>query len=402
MFVGDQWDYNEPTLFHRQSVWAIFRWQSGPWRQGLGGLLSSWIGPLTCWNSRYDSFIAGGLIIAACLLALYLKFRVSGKLTAWDSLIPLFVLTPVQYETVVGATHFSHGPLPLLFVIAFCLAWTIRRSALKYAALLLITFICTYTGFGIFVGLLCPFAIALDMWTRRREMQNSEKCASKVALALAGLSLASFLIGYRFADGVCPPHGLGSPVHYFLFAAFMFANFVGLKAPLALVSSILGGSGLLLFVLGVLLFAMRKRQIIPLVLISYSLLFAVGAAHGRMCLGLATAIGSRYMIYLMPAFLGIYLIMSGYDCIKDRVMRTVMLSLLTVLALLSSFTINSVDRRDMAAIRRLRIEWRQCYLAEHDLSRCNQKTGATMYSYPDRIQTKIDFVEAHRLNLFSQ
>src|SRR6266849_1588092 len=99
VFFGDQWLYNEPLLFQRQSAWTIFRWQSHPWRQGLGGLLSAWIGSVTQWNSRVESFIAGGLIIAACFLALVLKLRISGKLTMWDSLIPLFLLTPVQYET---------------------------------------------------------------------------------------------------------------------------------------------------------------------------------------------------------------------------------------------------------------------------------------------------------------
>lgn len=403
VFIGDQWDYNEPLLFHRQSAWTIFRWQCSPWRQGLGGLLSAWTGQLTHWDSRYESFIAGILIITACLLALYLKVRVSGKVTAWDALIPLFVLTPVQYETIVGVTHFSHGPLPLLFVLAFCVAWTIRAPKLKYAVLLPLTFASTYTGFGMFIGLLCPLALTLDMWTRRPEMSNSEKRSSAIALTLASLSLASFLIGYKTVDGVCPLHGFQNPLHYFLFAAFMFANFVGLKVPLALVPSILGGSALLLFVMGMFIFAIRKRQIIPLILISYSLLFAVGAAHGRMCLGLAAAVGSRYMIYLVPAFLGIYLLVSGYSClIQDRAVSTAMLSILTILAVLSSLTINSVDRKDMTEFWQHRLEWRQCYLAEHNLSLCNQRTGATMYTYPDRIQEKINFLEAHQLNLFSQ
>src|ERR1041385_6167408 len=54
VFIGDQWVYNDPTLFHAQSVWSIFRWQSGPWRQGLGGVFAAIFGPLTHWNSRIE------------------------------------------------------------------------------------------------------------------------------------------------------------------------------------------------------------------------------------------------------------------------------------------------------------------------------------------------------------
>jgi hypothetical protein len=401
VFIGDQWFYNEPLLFHRQSAWTIFRWQSHPWRQGVGGLLSAWIGSLTRWNSQVESFVAGGLIIAACFLALVLKFRISGKLRVWDSLIPLFLLSPVQYETVVGVTSLSHGPLPLLFTILFCLTWTIKTLWLRYAVLIPLTFVATHTGFGLFIGFLCPLVIAFHWWAQRGGMSRSENQINATAIALAVLSLAAFLVGYQPADGVCQPHGLYPPLHYFLFVAFMFANFAGWKAPLALVSSILSGALILAFVVGMLIFAFRKQATIPIFLISYSLVFAAGAAQGRMCLGLAAAIGSRYMIYLAPAFLGMYILVSDGVSIRDPLARPSLGVVLAALALLSSLSIHATDRQEMSDIRRHKIEWRACYLAEHDLLDCNQKTGAKAYIYPDTIQSQIDFLQAHRLNLFA-
>jgi hypothetical protein len=401
VFFGDQWLYDEPLLFHPQSAWTIFRWQSNPWRQGLGGLLSAWIGSATHWNSRVESFVAGGFIIAACFLALVLKVRISGKLTMWDSLIPLFLLTPVQYETEIGVTSLSHGPLPLLFVIFFSLAWTIKTLWLRYSVLIPLTFVATHTGFGMFIGFLCPLVIGFDWWTRRHEIPGSEKRISAIALTLAVLSLAFFFTGYQTADGVCGPHGLYPLLNYFLFTAFMLANFVGLKAPVILVPSVLGGSLLLVFVAGMLIFALQKRAIIPLFLISYSLLFAVGAAHGRMCLGLGAAVGSRYAIYLAPAFLGMYILVSDGVSIRDPLARPSLGVALATLALVSSFAVHDADRAGMSAIQRHKSEWRACYLAEHDLLGCNKKTGAAPYSYPATIQSKLDFLQAHRLNLFA-
>jgi hypothetical protein len=136
-------------------------------------------------------------------------------------------------------------------------------------------------------------------------------------------------------------------------------------------------------------------------LTSYSLLFAIGAAHGRMCLGLGAAVGSRYMIYVAPAFLGMYLLVSDSVSIRDPLARLSVGVALAALGLLASFTVHDADRAGMSAIQRHKTEWKTCYLAEHDLLDCNRKTGAASYSYPDNIQSKLDFLQAHRLNLFA-
>jgi hypothetical protein len=244
--------------------------------------------------------------------------------------------------------------------------------------------------------------IAFDWWARRREIPRTEVWLNAVALTLAILSLDVFFSGYQTADGVCAPHGLYPPLNYFLFAAFLFANFVGLKAPLMLVPSIVGGALLLIFVLGMLLVALKNRATIPLFLICYSLLFSVGAAHGRMCLGLGAAVGSRYIIYLAPAFLGIYILVSDDVSICDPLARPSVGVVLAAIALFSSIALHDADRAGMSAIQRHKSEWKACYLAERDLSGCNRKTAAPSYSYPATIQSKLDFLQAHQLNLFAR
>src|SRR5690242_13573308 len=89
VFFMDQWDFNEATLFEKHSLWAMFRWQHGPHRQGLGALLTYWIEPHFRWSSRADAFLAGAVVVLAAALALYLKYRIFGKLGIFDVCIPL-------------------------------------------------------------------------------------------------------------------------------------------------------------------------------------------------------------------------------------------------------------------------------------------------------------------------
>jgi hypothetical protein len=321
------------------------------------------------------------------------------------------VLSPVEYQTVIGVTHYSHGPLPFLLLILFCLAWTIRNHVAKYAWVVVLSFLSTFTGYGMCVGLLCPVIMAIDLWTRGSELSNRERWAGVISLCLSALVLICFFYGFRSSDGVCPPHaffnpGTGlptpypNPIHYLLFMAFMFGNFVGLKATLALIPAILGGTAILFIVFAGLVASLRRNphQVVPFTLIAFSLLFAVMAAQGRMCLGLSAALGSRYMIYLVPAFLGLYLLAIT---IADRIWRTVGLLVVASLALMSSVFIHGPDRNDMTEIRRLKIEWSQCYVSSHNLLECNRDSHAPSYSYPDTIQSQLDFLERNRLNFFS-
>ena len=70
VFYWDQWDFNNATLFEQHTLWEIFRWQHGPDRQGLGGVLEKLFEPLIHWNTRYESFGIGAIIVIAAILAL--------------------------------------------------------------------------------------------------------------------------------------------------------------------------------------------------------------------------------------------------------------------------------------------------------------------------------------------
>ncbi len=411
IFIGDQWDFNEPTVFRPGSAWTIFRWQNGPHSQGLGGVLSSWIDPLFRWNSRDEAFVAAAIIIIACLLAFYLKIRMVGGLTFADILIPLFFFTPAQYETTLGVTNYAHGPIPLLLVVCLCLAWTIRSQVSKYALIVLINFLAIYTGFGLFLGFVTPVFIAAELWIARGEKVARARLIPMCALGFSILSVASFfLIDYTPNAAIdCFSPKLGNPLHYFLFVGFMFSNFAGVKATRQLVPAILLGTAMVICVTAVcvtlVLRILRKRQaatadIIPAILIAFTLLFSLGTAYGRICLGLGAAQGPRYATYMIPAFLGFYLLAAKTSGKRERLACT---AGLLVIALMSSARTNPVDLAGMIDLRRQRTEWKRCYLSHHDIAQCDVLSSAHMYSVPARthLQEKLDFLEAKHLNLFA-
>ena len=396
VFVGDHWVYHEPTLFRRVSWWAIFRWESNPWREGIGGLLAVWVEPFFRWNSRAESFISTSLLVLGCILALWLKTRLIRPLEFWDLLIPVFVITPAGYETTVISTHFSHGPLPFVLLMGISLAWTVSNPRARYLLIAVLTALSISTGFGFIAGIIVPALLFVELY----RTQVETRVWPIAALIIVGLAWILFLTHYSPTNTGCPAEAIHTrnPFHFFLFVAFMFANAVGLKAPLYLVPTIVFGSLLLIFVLVIWMGSLHylKSSPVPFLLVSFSLTFAAATSLGRMCLGLGAAVGSRYIIYLTPAFLGMYL----FALSLERKKGISLLLMLSGLALGCGVT-HSVDRDAMIASSSLRTNWRDCYLRKHDLVGCNKLTGATAQTYPGTIQDKIDFLERAHLNLFA-
>src|SRR5208337_637173 len=75
IFFSDQWQFNNATVFERHTLWQIFTWQHCPHRQGVGGVLAKLMEPHFSWNSRTESFLIAGIVVAVMLFALLLKVR---------------------------------------------------------------------------------------------------------------------------------------------------------------------------------------------------------------------------------------------------------------------------------------------------------------------------------------
>jgi hypothetical protein len=142
----DQWDFLTPLFDGKASLVKLFLYQHGPHREGLGLIADSFLFPVTNWNARAESFLAGICVFAATLFALLLKYRLFGGLSYGDVAIPLIFLTLAQHETFIGAANAAPSAFPLLLIVLYSLALLTPRYRVRYALCLFLNFLLIFTG----------------------------------------------------------------------------------------------------------------------------------------------------------------------------------------------------------------------------------------------------------------
>lgn len=402
----DQWDIDDATLFEHHSLWEIFRFQHGPHRQGLGGVLSALVDPWFRWNSRTEAFLVAGMVVIAGLCVLYLKYRLFGPLTWTDIAIPIVVFTPSQWEPVWNTVNLAHGILPVLLIVCYCLAWTWCNERAKYAVITALNFVTIYTGFGLFIGVLTPVLLL----ARYRVDRNRTAATSVYLWCCIGLSvaaLASFFVGYKNDDASgCQTLFSAPPLAYARFFFLLFATPFGIR-----------GTGPLATIAGTMVFAAvaaigvaswkkvlgdcsawKAPHVVLAILSAYFILFCGTAAIGRTCTGLVEAHASRYGSYRELAVLSLFF---WTLTVRWPDWRKLAPALLVVL-LIPSLFITAYDEEGMEGLYELKSGWRDCYLSGHLATTCDEENGAI---YPDHarthLQRKLDYLRANRLNLFS-
>lgn len=404
----DQWDFLTP-LFDNPSLIEMFTKQHGPHRQGLGLFISLAIGELTSWNTRAESFGIGVILVLSTIVFLFLKKRLSGSLNIWDILIPAIVLSPTQLEAIVLTPNPAHGAIPLLLLALSCIILTLENPIIRCSLLVFIGFLATYTGFGFFLGFLTPVLLFIYVLAHWINGEKKLQIISGVSLVISIIAFASFFFQYQFSPAQdCfqfPDHNL---LAYVPFISLELAFFVGFYTMDNLLLAKITGFLLLLFLITATIFQIylfwKKQKIQPkniviLLLISFSLLFAVNAAVGRICGGLGTAQTSRYMPLLIPGFLGIYFTIQD---LPKRVWLNLANSLLVVLFIflpaLKFKTFNDV----MNNFTHVKKSWAVCYVKEENIEVCNQKAGNVIYPAPEatNLKEKLDLLKEKKYNLF--
>jgi len=406
----DQWEIDEATLFQHHSIWEMFRWQHGPHRQGLGALLQKLIEPWIHWNSHYEAFGIGAIIVIGAVLALLLKVRLYGTINYSDVIIPCLFLTPRQWETIVLTANPTHASMPLLLIV-YCLCWLIRSYSWKYICVLLANFLLIYNGYGILVGMVTAALLGLDYYGNTRHLAPKYRWGSGAALAISVASVASFFVGYKFQSGVdCFSPAPGNPVLYLWFVALMLAHAVGLNILSLTFATLIGASSLMLLLVALRvvfkrLLAARQagtwsRDAAIATLLAYCALFCFNTAYGRLCLGLAAAGASRYAPYVVLGFFGLYLFA------LSNANRTLSVSLVLVSLVFAMFCARPLNRREARAMENMtegKRAWRECYLVRRDIHECDALTHFQVHPKPEatHLQEKLDFLERNRLNLYA-
>jgi hypothetical protein len=418
IFFGDAWAFDYYLLSGHHSLWQMFSWQYGPHRAGVGEILLYWLGNWSRWNSRIEAFAAATVIVSAAGVALLLKKRLFGAITYSDVLVPLLILVPSQLPMLVWGPNLSHGPLPLLLLVLYCLAWTLRSDIWKYALVLLLNFLLIYTGFGLFVGFLTPLLLGLDFYQNLPGQGLKKHVYAIVAICLSAVSLALFFIGYTFGSAVLCYGSPGSPrvsfdarslPDYLWFVSVMFANFFGVKG-VNIWSTLVGGLTLAACISWLAISLKRlmaktasswAANAVPALLLTYCLVFVLLTAIGRLCVSWEAAQEARYVPYMALGMLGLYFSILGLRTVRIRNIASLVLVLCTLLA---SISINSADRGKMLWLAHAKREWKACYLERQSAELCDRLTHFRVDFDPDpkRCQEKLDLLQRRGVNLYAQ
>lgn len=404
IFFWDQWVFHDSDLFQKHSLWEMFRWQFGPHRLGMGPWLSLLVERPVHWNSRVQAYTACVVVIIAALCALWLKRRLFGKIEIWDIVIPVLYLSATQYGSLFITSDFAHGPLPLLLVTLYCLAWTVPLSPLKYALVLALNFGTIYTGFGLFLGVITPLLIVFDYW-RNLRIRRSGMLYLLMGLLISCASLGSFFIGYTMQPAVdCFTVRPKSPHLYLAYVSFMYSNFWA--KDVKLFAGVMGGAVLLWIFWSLFrgLYTMCRSEgvtwlqnSIAATLTAFSLLFAFNTAYGRLCTGMDTAQSSRYSNYLALGLFGAYL-----SLLTLRSIRLRQASLIAVaVVFLTTLPIRAGDRSTMKYFSDIKRNWKSCYLSGGSIPECDRYAGFKIEPEPEAwLQEKLDYLKRNHENLF--
>jgi hypothetical protein len=208
----------------------------------------------------------------------------------------------------VGEENPSYSVFPELLIGLYCLAWMLQKPIARYATVLVLNFLLIYTGFGIFMGVVTIGALLFEMRRAFRSEPETRGFAT-AAFVLVIASLASFFYHYRWDPSIACHFPDPHVWNYAWFIGLMMAYFLGLRAvlPATLAGVILVTAALPILIWhGVRLWRRVEASptnLIIVILLSFSLLFAANAAVGRTCFGMPEAAQfSRYMGLLVRLF----------------------------------------------------------------------------------------------------
>jgi len=248
--------------------------------------------------------------------------------------------------------------------------------------------------------------LAIDYWVNERQTEKG-RIYFLAALTLALASLGSFFIGYKAQPAAdCFSFGLQSPTDYAWYVALMFAPLFGVHG-IGVLPTTLGALGVCALLAALVSSAKAllrtedaqwSRHAAIAILTSYCLLFCLGTAYGRLCLGIGYAQSSRYVIYLNLGLLGLYF---SLLTVPNTIARNTLIATFGV-CLLIAMASGEQMRPIMAAFHDTKQRWKSCYLALGDIEECNRY--ATVYPWDPtttHLREKLDFLKRTRQNLFA-
>lgn len=424
---SDQWAlltrlYNG---FQWNDLPAAFFWQHGPHRQGLPfvGVLAAY--HLSDWNVRLDSFWIAACQLLAGALALRLRRRLlpvapqtgsPGGWSVWDAMLLLAFWGVCGFETMVVAPNASHSIFPLLLLMLLLNVWVGAPGVWRTFALGGLLVALGFTGFGLTALPGVGLVLLLQAWRGGSRARRD----ALALMAVIGLTLAAFLVNYRFVVSA-PGFELmrPNPFDYLRFVAAMLSHFVLMVGRNSWWVLYPVGAVFLVAMLGVVAWGVKRLGERPAVgsspgamvfwqvvvmLLGCSLAFALLTAYGRVQLGEQAAVASRYTVLTLPAVAALYMVL-----LRERGRWA--WAPVVLLGVLLVFGLRTVPESRLAYRQSMYFaDIKRCWLSQYEASRrvdiADQRVLAldALHAYQKGLmgsQAQWAFMERHALGPFA-
>ncbi len=146
-------------LFYNYSWWDGFAYQHGPHRLGIIYMFFKITAWLSDWNGRWDLYLQAIIYAATATAALFLKHRITKKISISDFLLVLIFMN-LNAGTTLLTNPYVHGIVPLLAIMLALIY--LKDSQKQWIYLSLFTVISGFTGFGF---VLLPIIILIQIFT---------------------------------------------------------------------------------------------------------------------------------------------------------------------------------------------------------------------------------------------
>lgn len=232
---------------------------------------------------------------------------------------------------------------------------------------------------------------------------------------LAILCLFVFLAQFFFrfsAEALSEVKQAPDLLQIFQFISFMFVS--RLNAYLGNVLEFITGalfvvSTCLLTVFNIYMFRKEKSKqesiyFSAAILFSYALLFAILAAYGRYSTDKTYAFTSRYSVYTLTAYLGVFFCIF---LLKQRRMQFLLCAGMVFLLGYTEIQYEHAQTENMNYYAVKKREWITCYSHYKDIRTCNDMTDffiapSDVQKDYDKLLHALNYIEANKLNFFSE
>ena len=396
----DLWDLYG-IFFNKYSLTDLYILQHGPHRQGIGFILTSYIDELSGWNTKWISITIGILTASSSVIYLIIKKKYFDKITLIDVIIIVLIVTPTQYGVFANTPNISHGAMPVFLISLFFLALFIKNFRLKIIMLVLLNFLIIYSAFGLLFGFISPIILLIILIKNR----DNKKAFIDATIGLISIILSILLFFYNYKHSPANPDfhfPHDKPLEYLIFIAKMTKSAIGIPKGVGDVLTYL----VFIFQLYILtdqfklVFRRESKDLNLLIigLISFSLLFEIATAVGRVSFGTHVASSSRYVIYVIPGLIGTYFyFISRFNL---HVFQIIVIGAFSIYTILNNEYMPTLKR-----FKESKEKWVEVYKKTENIDSANEATAIPIYpgDYTmTRLNWKLNYLKENKLNLYSE